>query len=135
MLILKYIYYKFYKLAIKSEKQWGANIRMPQMVAFFSISLLQFFNLLTIFVFLSHGMNLFSIPRLEPMHAILSMSFIFIFNYYVYIKDRRYIKIEKRFDKLFKEKETKLSSIVFWTYVVLTFPLFILTLELFVSTS
>lgn len=134
MIILKYIYYKLYKLAIKSEKQWGANIRMPQLVAFFSLSILLSINFLTFIIFLKHGFNFIDLPELTSFHAIVTVIGIYFLNYIFFIRKRNYLKIEEHFDKLFKVKNKFYWDAFFWLYVVMTFPVLILVLEIFVST-
>ena len=125
-----YIFYKLYKIAKKTEKQWPQGTRMPVAVAFFSTSILQGFNLLTLLAILSLGLELFKIPSLAPEHAIITMILLYAVNYFLFVRNKKFLQIEERFDKDSKNIKT-IKAILFWLYVVLTFVLFFVVLETF----
>ena len=131
-MIYKFIYYRLYKLALKSEKQWGVNNRMPHLVAFFSFVILQLVNLFTAVFILSKGFGLFSLPSpLEPIHGILICCSLYLINYFLILSKKKYFKIEKEFDKSLKDRKKELINLLFWTYLIGTIPLFFIVVKFF----
>ena len=125
-----YIFYRLYKMAQKTEKQWSPNMRTPVAVAFFSIAILQFINLLTLFVILKHGIQLDISIELSKEKVILVGIVILLINYYIFIRNKNFSNIETRFDED-SSKSKNLKKMLFWIYIVLTFVLFFTVLETF----
>lgn len=44
MIWLKYVYYRLYKLAIVAEQQWNVKVQIPQIIAFFTLSIIESIN-------------------------------------------------------------------------------------------
>ncbi|WP_417199892.1 hypothetical protein [Bizionia sp.] len=115
----KYIYYKLYKIAKKSEATWAPNMQMPEIVAFMTISILGIFNLITIFIVLVHGLKVFKIESLSIVHGIITMAIIYLLNYLFFLKNRKYYKIEKYFDA--KSANYKnIMTVFFILYIILS---------------
>ena len=117
-------------MAQKTEKQWSPNMRTPVAVAFFSIAILQFINLLTLFVILKHGIQLDISIELSKEKVILVGIVILLINYYIFIRNKNFSNIETRFDED-SSKSKNLKKMLFWIYIVLTFVLFFTVLETF----
>lgn len=80
-----YIYYKLYRLAKKTEKNWSPNMRMPATIAMFSITILQFVNLMTLYVFIVHGIQLFKPFILNKGVVIIITLILYGINYYYFL--------------------------------------------------
>ena len=125
-----YIYYKLYKMAKRTEKQWPQSMRMPATIAMFSISILQLVNFAMIFVLLVYGIKVLPPSTLVPEQAIFTMVLIYIVNYFLFVRNKKFLQIEERFDK--DSKATKrIKSLLVWLYIILTFVLFFVVLETF----
>ncbi len=128
----KFIFYRLYKLAILAENSWSVNIRMPQYVAFFSISILQSFNLLTLYIIFVHGIELINVARLNPILGVIFMSLIYVVNYFLFLKKKKYLNIEKSFDKS-SSKNKEVKSFLFWFYILFSFTALYIALETLVK--
>ena len=125
----KLIFYNLYKLSKKAESQWNPNMQIPQIVAYISLSILQFMNFMTIYVFIVHGLKIISF-KLSGIIMIILMTFLYIFNYYTLLKERRYLTIERRLDKD-KGQLKRIKNLVFWIYLILTPILMLLVFNIY----
>ena len=126
----KYIFYKLYKYAKISEKRWGNELAMPINVSILSLLILQNLNLLTILALFTYGIKIIPPFALTKTMAIGTGLIMYIIDYLVFIRNKKFLQIEERFDKDSKSVKT-IKTILFWLYVVLTFVLFFLVLETF----
>ena len=118
----KYIYYKLYKITKKSEKNLASHMRMPATLTIFSLSFLQFINLMTILILLVHWLKIFSPTTISKEIAIGTILFLYGINYFLFLRNRKFLLIEKTYD----EAPKKLKSIktkLFWIYIILSFAL------------
>lgn len=125
-----YIYYALYKIAKRTEKKRNPSMRMPATIAMITISFLQFINLLTVFVLLVHGVKLFEPFALSKELAIFIGLTLYGINYLLFLKNKKFLKIEEKFDKKSK-KLKKVRIILFWAYIILSFVLLFVVLERF----
>jgi hypothetical protein len=63
---------------------------------------------------------------LKPIHAILSCIVLLIINYVLFLDNRKFIALEKKF----KSRDWALNDVLFWSYIIGAFPLFFLMLIL-----
>lgn len=123
----EYIYYKYYKIAVFSEKNWARGLRIPQWLALFLISLMLFLNLalvLIIYINVAH-----KVPTLNKSHALLLMFALYFLNYLLFLRRERYKKTVERFDKESSNKK-RVKTILFWLYVSLSIGLLIVFFSL-----
>lgn len=126
--IYEYIFYKLYKYSLRSERLWGTGHQIPQWLAIFYISVLAFFNLITLFVIINHFLVInITFSRL---HGFIIAIIFYSVNYFLFLKGKRYKKIAEKLDKDTKRSKI-LKDILFWVYVVMTFVLFFTILPMF----
>lgn len=127
-----YIYYKLYKISKKSEVKRNSEKTIPQWVAMFSISMLQLINLMTLYVLLVHGYDLkvMNVSSLSKSHAIFIMCILYYLNYLFFVDKKRYLIIEKKFDKD-SSRTKKIRTVLFGIFIALSFALLFLVLETF----
>jgi len=113
-----YVYFRLYKLAKITERQWAEGARMPEWIALFLLFLLVIFNLFSLLIFLRRFLEL-SIPSLNKWIAVVVFIFFMIINYFVFIRNDRFVRIEKKYDSI-SNKEKAIRSILFWIYLVIT---------------
>ncbi|MEQ6122698.1 hypothetical protein AAON49_00690 [Pseudotenacibaculum sp. MALMAid0570] len=118
-----FIFYKLYKIAQKTEKKWNANARTPVTISIYSLLMLQFLNLLTIFALFTRGLKLIPSLTLTKETGLLSALFLYIINYLAFVRGKKYIEIETRYDND-TQSQKNFKTVLFWLYVVLTFVLF-----------
>lgn len=126
----KYIFYKLYQISKRTEKQWGSGQGIPEWIAIFSISMLQFVNLITLYVILVHGLSFFDNYDLSFSNIIVTGLILYILNYLFFVRDNKYSKIEKYYDKD-SNKLKKTKTILFWLYVVVSFVLMFVCFEMY----
>ncbi len=126
----KYIFYKLYKIAKKTEKNWTPEMRMPASLAITTISILQFLNLMTLKIFLVHGLKTLKQTFLSKEIVIIIGLFLYIINYFLFMRNKKYLLLEEKFDK--ESRKLKLiKTILFWIYVLLSFLLLFYMFENF----
>lgn len=123
----KSVYYKLYKFAKRTEKSWNSNMRMPELVAFFSISFLIMINLTCIIVILSKYPLFLKDYKLTFIHFILIYLTILLVNYFLFLRKKKYLLIEKSFEKNTKTKRN--STFFFWLYLTITIVLIIFMID------
>lgn len=132
MLILEYIYYRFYKLAIKTEKAWG-KAGAPVWTAIFTLSILFFFNIISIAIIYSSSVKKSILPdSLNPIVGVFSAIIIFTIGYFLFDYNEKYLKIEKKFDSLPRSKK-KIYNILFWLYIIITFSVMFILIPATIS--
>ena len=119
-----------YKLAKKTEENWSPSMRMPTNIAMSTISILQFINILTIYVLLVHGFNIIKPFVLSKELAVLIALIIYLLNYLYFLRKKRFLKIEMKFDKD-SQKMKIVRKIFFWIYIISSFIILIFVLEKF----
>ena len=117
MIILKYIFYKFYKLLKILDTD-----KTPEYKAHFLLSMFESFNLLEFYILTSFR-TLFTSnksPLIEEkiMGAIIYSS-LFYLNYLLLVKKGRYLKIENRF-RAESRKQRIIGTIFVAIYIFLT---------------
>ena len=117
-----YIYYKLYRLAKKTEKNWSPNMRMPATIAMFSITILQFVNLMTLYVFIVQGIQLFKPFILNKGVAIIITLILYGINYYYFLFNEKFKYIENKLDKESSNLKS-VKSLFFWLYIIFSFIL------------
>lgn len=132
--MFKYIYYKIYKIAKKSEMNVEPNMRMPATVSLFTMSILHIINLITFIIFLADGLNLFIKTSFTLSEAIFSAVTICTVNYFCFVRNNKSKIIEQHFDKEPKNL-TIIKTCFFWIYVLLSIFLFIYVLQIGVNTN
>lgn len=125
--VYNFLYYRLYKIAKKTEEKWATSMRMPEWVAVHSIVLLIFFNLMTIFIFFKGVVRALNDFKLEFEHIIMTIAILYIINYFLFLKKRKYLILEKKLDK--KQQTIKNTFIIFYIVISLVllfvfFPLF-----------
>lgn len=125
-----YIYYKLYRLAKKTEKNWSPNMRMPATIAMFSITILQFVNLMTLYVFIVHGIQLFKPFILNKGVAIIITLILYGINYYYFLFNEKFKYIENKLDKESSNLKS-VKSLFFWLYIIFSFILLFYMFEKF----
>ena len=125
-----YIFYRLYKYAKKTEKKWGSSLAMPITLSIYSLIMLQYLNLLTVFALLTHYIKIIPSFTLTKTMAIGTGLIMYIINYLVFIRNKKFLQIEKKFDRD-SDNVKVIKTILFWLYVILSFVLFIVVLETF----
>lgn len=125
-----YIYYKLYRLAKKTEKNWSPNMRMPATIAMFSITILQFVNLMTLYVFIVHGIQLFKPFILNKGVVIIITLILYGINYYYFLFNEKFKYIENKLDKESSNLKS-VKSLFFWLYIIFSFILLFYMFEKF----
>lgn len=119
MLVIEYIYYRLYKIALKTEKSWG-KAGVPVWTAIITLSILFFFNLISIAIIYSSTVKKSILPdSLNPIVGIIIAIILYILGYYLFHYKSKYSKIEMRFDALPKNKN-RIYTIFFWLYIITT---------------
>ena len=114
-----YIFYRFYKIAKVIESQHHESMRTPVSVAMGLTFLLQGSNLLALFIFLVHYFEMLRPSSLGPEVAVAVFTLFYGLNYFLFVRNKKYLRIEKKFDN----ESVKLRVIkksLFWFYVVLS---------------
>lgn len=108
-----YIFYRFYKIALKGEENWSAPLRMPHLVALILVSV---FDLWVCVVLskLTHA-------NLEKNIVVfyLLIACIFLINYFLFLYKKKYKNIYEIFESE-KENVRLIKTIVFWFIIALT---------------
>lgn len=122
----KYFYYKLYKLAKKSEKSWSKEIQMPQYVALFSFSILIYISLLILHIFLT-GFFKIVIVDLSTKFVVTFIILIYIINYLLFVKNKRYLNLEKIIDAE-SSRLKAFKNTFFWCYIIFLIFIFLFVL-------
>ena len=110
-----------YKLASKTEKDWGAA-GMPHWVALWSFLALLYLNVFTLFIILNHALVL-EISSLTKFPAIALGTIIFVVLYFSFLKAEKYKSISEKFDEIFEEKKQIMCAAI-WSYIILSIVAF-----------
>lgn len=113
-----FIYYKLFKIASYTEKQWAKGVQMPEWLALCSFVILIILNLVFLLMCLFKIFN-FTIVLTKEM-ALISSAVIFGVNYFLLIYKKKYVEIEKKFDRE-SQKDRNIKSFLFWLYLLLSF--------------
>ncbi|RKQ50586.1 hypothetical protein BXY85_1602 [Roseivirga pacifica] len=123
----RYIFFKLYKYATIVESKHSTDGGIPHLIAFCSICVLMFLNIMTAFVLLNQllKVDLYFTRTSATVIAMLFMSS----NYFLFLFKGKY----KNYERLFisDKRRERVRTIAFWVYVVLTFVLFFTILPLF----
>ena len=130
----KYIFYKLYKYSKQTERGSVTGENFIAWIAVVLISMIQSVNLMTLYVVLVHGLNLFSTMDLTVLYPILIMCILYILNYLFFVKNRKFIIIEKHCDND-SNRIKKIKTAFFWIYTIGSFVLMFLALDFFSSNN
>ncbi|MTI31421.1 hypothetical protein, partial [Xanthovirga aplysinae] len=97
----QYLFYSLYKLSIKSEKRWGQGEGIPHWVAMLALSGLLGINFITLLSVFSYFTK--TALSFNKMHGVYTAAILFTFNYLVFLRKKRYLKIINEFDKVSKK--------------------------------
>lgn len=123
----KYLYYKLYMYAERTEKKLG-QAGMPEWIALFSVSILLFINA-GIAIFLVK--RLFGIQvNLSKFSMFITAAIVYLINYLFFIREKKYLQIIKQFERETRTQAT-IRTILVWFYIILSFVLFYVVLPLF----
>jgi len=114
-----YVYYRLYKYSLRTEKQWG-NSSMPEWVSLFTISILLFLNIGSILMILKNNF-----VEINPSNLLVISVVVFIFstNYFMFIRKKNYLVIEKKFE--FETKKSRIiNTLLVWIYIIFSFLMF-----------
>ena len=128
--MFNYIFYKLYKLAKVTEKQWHSKQRMPEVVALFLFSMLQFMNLITIYIVLIKEISFLNHFKLDLLLIVIIGLILYFVNYKLFIKASTYLKVEKRYDDE-KRLKRKSKDIFFWLYILGSFIVMFTVFEIY----
>ena len=106
----KYIFYKFYKIAKKTEKQWNVSLRSPELISFMTMFILNIYQFILLSNFITTSQN-----TKNKMYFIF-LFFILTLNYYLFIYRKNFLIIEKEFDTLTR---TQRRSYDFYFYAII----------------
>ena len=96
MKLYQYLYYRLYSWNIKT---WG-NEDMPQWNALYGVSFMMFLNLGLIALLLqSFGIDIFSRESIPKKGIIIIALLILFINYFLFIKNKKYLSLKKKFEK------------------------------------
>ena len=123
----QYIYYRLYKIAVVTEKLWSPGMRIPEWVAIVLMLIFLLLNALTVLIF--HAIITKHYVDLNNFHAVSFLIVIFLINYFLFIRNQRYLKIAEKFDKETKRQKIK-KTIFFLIYVFFSIGSFIGSLSL-----
>jgi hypothetical protein len=119
MKLLKYLYYKFYKVSkiIDSDN-------IPEWTSYFSFAGLQMANLWVLAKLVDRYVYSFSIMDIVKNKWSYSVIFFIVFglNYLIFMKDKKYLEIEKMFANETNTKRT-IGNIGLFVYVVISIAL------------
>ena len=123
----KYLYYKLYMYAKRTEKKLG-QAGMPEWIALFSVSILLFINAGIAFflVKLLSGVQV----NLSKFSVFIAAAVVYLINYLFFIREKKYLQIIKQFERETRTQAT-IRTILVWLYIILSFVLFYVVLPLF----
>lgn len=113
-----FIYYKLYKISSYTENQWGKALQMPKSVALGIYLILMTQNIATILIGL-HKLFKFELVFTKES-ALITTVILFVPNYFLLYHKKKYLEIEKRFDRE-SSVSRNIKSIFFWLYVICSF--------------
>lgn len=120
MKLYQYLYYRLYSWNIKT---WG-NEDMPQWNALYGVSFMMFLNLGLIALLLqSFGIDIFSRESIPKKGIIIIALLILFINYFLFIKNKKYLSLKKKFEKE-NLKKRKVNTFLLWLYIILSFLFF-----------
>lgn len=105
-------------------------MRMPATIAMFSITILQFVNLMTLYVFIVHGIQLFKPFILNKGVVIIITLILYGINYYYFLFNEKFKYIENKLDKESSNLKS-VKSLFFWLYIIFSFILLFYMFEKF----
>jgi hypothetical protein len=117
MIFYYFIYYKLFKIASYTEKQWAKSLQTPEHVALISYTLLLILNYLFISVEVTNYIGYNS--GLIVNAGLIFVAILFFFNYFLFVYKKKYLEIEKRFDNESAQKRN-VKTFFFWMYVVIS---------------
>ncbi len=117
MCLLKYLYYKLYKFSLRTEKQWASAHQIVGWTALHGLLVLFILNTVSVLILFSNKVRGTS---LNILHAVFLVIILYLLGYYVFIKEKKYLKIENKFDEIDRSKK-KILDALFWIYLILTF--------------
>jgi hypothetical protein len=95
-MLYRYLFYQYYKIAKRTEQQWGPALRVPDFVANLTFSLTFYLFIFPLFLFSRKTFLFDSAGYITPL---LSVG-LFIFNYFFLIKTKRLYIDEINFDTI-----------------------------------
>jgi len=132
MLVLEYTYYRLYKFALRTEKAFGKS-GTPVWTAIFTLSILLLFNVISIAIIYSSSVKKSILPdSINPIFGIITMLLLYMLGYYLFDYNKKYLKIEKKFDA-FPESKKKIYNIFFLLYIILTLSVMFVIIPLTVT--
>lgn len=130
--MFSYIYYIFYKIVSLGERNWGETSDIQHWKAMFLISLIQIFNLMTLFSIVNYY-ALFNIT-FEREHGVITSIIFFCINYLFFIKKKRYKRFIERFDSISKPRKY-IFNILGYSYIIFSIVMLFIVLKVFATNN
>lgn len=122
MVLMKYLFYKFYKVIKIIDTD-----NIPEWTTTFLLTILEILNLAVLVELINS--YVFKLPIVQLIENKLTLPFVciilFVPNYYLFIKNKKYLLIEERFTKE-SPKRKILGNIMLTIYLLLSILLFLL---------
>lgn len=118
--------YFFYRVYTGQRKLWG-EADVPEYKGVFAVSIMIFINFLTIIILFGGILGKQLILIIPKAVFILFLVLLFIINGIIFLKNKDYIKIEKKFKKE-SEQQRKKRTYFIWGYILGSIAAYVLSL-------